>query len=118
MAVGHDRGAPDAEGFGLHGLLENRIDLPMVEVALVVPGTLDVLAFADQPADAVGFRLGKAVGIDLDGRILFTVHRIKLGLNHFVKGSCCPAGSDDFGIGDGGRLHCSRLCRRSRLSER
>ena len=85
MAVGHDGSAPNTKDDFLHGLLEHGVLFPMVKVALVITGTLHVLAFEDELADTVGTGLGKAVGILLqrNGSSL-SINGIQLGLDHLV----------------------------------
>ena len=96
MAVGNDRSTPHAVDLVLDLLLEKRIDLPVVEVTLVVLGTLDILARLDHLAHAVGLRLRKAIGIGLRGAGLVSgVQGIQLVLNHFVEGRLRPTGCDD-----------------------
>ena len=105
MAVGDNRSAPHAEDLFLHPLLEDRIDIPVVEVALVVTHTLNVLAALDLLADAIGLNLGDTVAIAGARRSGNPVHRIELRLDHFVKRCSRTAGS-----GNHLSFHLRKVC--------
>ena len=115
MAVRHDRSAPHAMDHILDLLLEKRVDLPVVEVALVVLGTLDILARLDHLADAVCLDLGQAVGIGLRRTgLVGAVQGIQLVLNHLVESRLGTTGCDD-GVD---RLLCKRHPGKSKGYER